>query len=91
VDRLLKKSVKKFDETIEALLVKCPEYEKENERVETTIVERRDVTTALVDNNQDETTRNSLNSSEVIVDDRFKKITKKRNLNILSYFHFINN
>jgi hypothetical protein len=59
-------------------LVKCPEYEKENERVETTLVERRDTTT-LVDNNQDETNRNSLNSSEIIVDDRFKKITKKRN------------
>ena len=89
---MLKKSAKKFDDTVESLLVKCPEYarEKENEERgvgnETTVIERRNVT--LVNNEQvnemSRRSRSSLNTSDLMIDDRFKKITKKRNFNFLA-------
>ena len=78
MDRSLKKSVKQFDETIEGLLVKCPEYEKENERLDETLV-----------NENQKNKSSSLNSSEIIVDDRFKKITKKRIISIILLYLII--
>lgn len=78
MDRSLKKSVKKFDEIIEGLLVKCPEYEKENERLDETLV-----------NENQKNKSSSLNSSEIIVDDRFKKITEKRIISIILHYLII--